>query len=92
MKNLRLTRIKKGVRIENMAKELHITRQYMYLIEKGASSPDPVQAKKISEMLGCDFGKLELYNKFPSSKRLDIKDYIAISRNLGYPTDLENLF
>ena len=102
MLKMKLERIKKGVRIENMAKSMNVSRQYIYQMERGNYSPDPLQAQTICNLLNVDFGikkhnqdekhGLELLNEFPSTKRLEIKEYIKISRLLGYVCDPEEIF
>jgi len=102
MLNLKIQRIRKSVKIENIAKELNVTRQYIYQIERGNYSPDPIQAQKICNVLGSEFGKkkygnddqhgLELLNMCPSARRLDIQDYISISRQMGLSCDPDNIF
>lgn len=48
-------RIRKGMTGADLAVQVGITKQGIYGIEKGRTSPSPALAKKISEMLGIPF-------------------------------------
>ena len=102
MLKMKIERIKKSIRIENIAKEMNVSKQYVYQMERGNYSPDPIQAQQICNLLGVEFGVkkhsqdnshgLSLMQEFPSTKRLEIKEYIEISRKLGYSCDPHDIF
>ena len=56
--NLAEKRIREGLTGVDVAKKIGITKAGYYSIERGDNGVSPANAKKISEVLGCDFDEL----------------------------------
>lgn len=54
-------RIEKGITVEQLAKEVGVTRDMISKIESGTKNPSLKTIKNIGAALGLDFGQLDLF-------------------------------